>query len=151
MPLSYSVQYSTDGSTWTTLSNVQNISMNTGRQYMLDQYSASTASFVVRYPNGYTSPITAMIPGTFVRIHMPTASSRFFGRIKDVAVNYGIPYTASIGNADYLNVTVEGAFAEISRMSGQDYSMAAGSFQTQLGLANTATSLTITSNAIQGI
>jgi hypothetical protein len=146
MPLSYSVQYSTDGSSWTTLSNVQNISMNTGRQYMLDQYSASVATFVLRYPNGYTSPITAMVPGTFVRIQMPTASSRFFGRIKDVAVNYGIPYTASVGNADYLNVTIEGAFAEISRMSGQDYSMPAGSFQTQLGLANTATNLTITSN-----
>ena len=146
MPLSYSIDYSTDGTSWTTLSNVQNISLSIGRQTMLEQYSASTASFVVRYPTGYASPITAMVPGTFIRIQLPTASSRFFGRIKDVSVNYGIPYSGGVGNADYLNVSVEGAFAEISRMSGGNYSMPADTFQNQISLAQTATNMTITPN-----
>ena len=68
MPLSYIVQYSTDNSTWTTLSNVQNININIGRQAMLDQYSASTASLTIRYPTGYASPIADMVSGTYIRI-----------------------------------------------------------------------------------
>jgi len=136
MPLSYSVDYSTDNITWTALSNVQQINISIGRQAMLDQYSASTASLVVRYPNGYTSAIAAMVPGTLIRIKSPNTSdpyySTYFGRIKDVNVTYGIPYSGGVGNADYLNISVEGFFAAASRMSGQSYSMAAGLLSAQL-------------------
>jgi hypothetical protein len=138
MPLSYIVQYSTDNLTWTTLSNVQDININIGRQAMLDQYSASTASLTIRYPSGYASPIADMVSGTLIRIQSPNTVdpyySAYFGKIKDVNVTYGIPYVGSVGNADYLNVTIEGFFAAASRMQGNSYAMAAGLAYTQ-GLA----------------
>jgi hypothetical protein len=137
MALSYSVDYSTDNITWTALSNVQQLAFSVGRQAMLDQYSASTASLVIRYPNGYASPNTAMVPGTYIRIKTPNTTdayySSYFGRIKDVNVTYGMPYQSSLGNADYLNVSIEGFFASASRMAGQSYSMAAGLLSAQLG------------------
>lgn len=136
MPLSYIVQYSTDNVTWTTLSNVQAIDINIGRQAMLDQYSASTASLTIRYPNGYASPVADMVSGTYIRIQSPNTVdpyySAYFGRIKDVNVTYGIPYISNVGNADYLNVTVEGFFAAASRMQGNSYAMGAGLLSAQL-------------------
>lgn len=149
MPLSYKVEYSTTGNTgtWVELSNVQNIAYNIGRQYMLDQYSASTASMTIRYPNGYASPNTAMIPGTFVRIWSPNVTdgnyAAYFGKIKDVNVTYGIPYVSSVGNADYLNVSLEGFFADASRMSGLNYAMAADTLPNQCIAANAQSGLII--------
>lgn len=149
MSLSYTVEYSTTGNTgtWVALSNVQNINFNIGRQHMLDQYSASTGSLTIRYPNGYASPNTAMVPGTFIRIWSPNTVdgnyAAYFAKIKDVSVSYGIPYVGSVGNADYLNVTLEGFFADASRMSGQNYSMAAGSFYTQCITASVQTGMSI--------
>jgi len=147
MPLSYIVQYSTDNITWTTLSNVQAININIGRQAMLDQYSASTASLTIRYPSGYASPITAMVSGTYIRIQSPNTTdpyySSYFGRIKDVNVTYGIPYQSSVGNADYLNVTIEGFFASASRMQGNSYAMSAGLLSAQLGNMLTETLITV--------
>ena len=147
MPLSYIVQYSTDNITWTTLSNVQAININIGRQAMLDQYSASTASLTIRYPSGYASPISAMVSGTYIRIQSPNTTdpyySSYFGRIKDVNVTYGMPYVASVGNADYLNVSIEGFFATASRMQGNSYVMAAGLLSAQLGNANSQTQMNV--------
>ena len=136
MPLSYIVQYSTDNLTWTTLSNVQDININIGRQAMLDQYSASTASLTIRYPSGYASPIADMVSGTYIRIQSPNTTdpvySAYFGVIKDVNVRYGIPYAGSVGNADYLNVSIEGFFAAASRMQGNSYAMSAGLLSAQV-------------------
>ena len=135
MPLSYSVDYSTDNITWTALTNVQQLNMTIGRQAMLDQYSASTGNIVVRYPNGYTSPIAAMVPGTYIRIKTPNTTDAYYStyfRIKDVSVTYGKPYVSNVGNADYLNISIEGFFATASRMSGQGYSMSAGLLSAQL-------------------
>jgi hypothetical protein len=147
MPLSYIVQYSTDNATWTTLSNVQAININIGRQAMLDQYSASTASLTIRYPNGYASPIADMVSGTYIRIQSPNTTdpyySAYFGTIKDVNVSYGIPYAGSVGNADYLNVTIEGYFASASRMQGNSYAMGAGLLNAQLSNMNTETLINV--------
>lgn len=136
MPLSYIVQYSTDNLTWTTLSNVQDININIGRQAMLDQYSASTASLTIRYPSGYASPIADMVSGTYIRIQSPNTIdpvySAYFGVIKDVNVRYGIVYAGSVGNADYLNVSIEGFFAAASRMQGNSYAMSAGLLSAQV-------------------
>lgn len=151
MPLSYSVDYSTDNITWTALSNVQEITMHIGRRSQLDQYSASTATIVVRYPNGFASPIAAMVSGTLIRIKTPNVTdpyySSFFGRIKDVYVSYGIPYANNVGNADYLNITVEGFFAEASRMSGQGYAMAADTLANQIVALNTQTGMTASTDS----
>lgn len=89
----------------------------------------------MRYPNGYASPITAMVPGTYIKIDTPTTDPTYaawYGRIKDVNVTYGIPYQSNVGNADYLHIVCEGFFATASRMAGQAYSMAADTFSAQL-------------------
>jgi len=149
MPYNYKVEYSTTGNTgtWVELDNVQDISFSIGRQFMLDQYSASTGSLTVRYPTGYATPNTAMVPGTYVRIWGPNTTdgnyAMYHANIKDVSVTYGIPYVGGVGQADYLNVTLEGGFAEASRMSGQNYAMAAGTFYTQCNTASTQTGMSI--------
>lgn len=149
MPYNYKVEYSTTANTgtWVELDNVQDISFSIGRQFMLDQYSASTGSLTVRYPTGYATPNTAMVPGTYVRIWGPNTTdgnyAMYHASIKDVSVTYGIPYAGGVGQADYLNVTLEGGFAEASRMSGQNYAMAAGDFYTQCNTASIETGLVV--------
>ena len=148
MPQNYEIQYTTNpgtGGTWTSLTNVQQLSINIGRQAMLDQYSASTVSITVRYPTGYSSPIADMVPGTFIRVNLiATSAELYIGRIKDVSVDYGISYVGGVGNADYLQITVEGFFATASRMSGQSYAMAADTFGAQLMNAQAQSGMSIT-------
>ena len=134
MPLqTYQVQYSTDGGTYTALTNVQGIQISLGRGAQLDQVKASTATFELRYPTGYASPVTALISGTFIRIQNTTGSaySVWLGRISDVSARYGIPYAGGVGQADFLSVTCEGNFAAVGRMQGNNYAMAAGGLSQQ--------------------
>lgn len=148
MPATYLVQYSTNGTTWTDLTNVQAVDISLGRQRQLDTYNASTASFVMRYPNGYATPNTDLVTGTYLRIKSPSFllpaagdAAAFIGRIVDVSVTWGIPYANSVGQADYMNVTAEGFFAAFSRLAGNNYAMASGAPQTQLDAAETETGL----------
>lgn len=144
MPLNYEVQYSLNAVTFTTLPNVQDFSFSVGRQAMLDQYSASRANITARYPTGYASPIAEMVPGTYVRIRLvSTGAVLFIGEIKDVTVDYGIPYSGGVGNADFLNLTVEGHFAVASRMAGLDYSMPAMNLGSQLAAMYTQTGILV--------
>jgi hypothetical protein len=126
---SYTFQYTTDfnntpSTVWTTLDNVVSFNVNGGRQRQLDQYKADTASIVVRYPNGYASPITALKAGTTIRILVTSPGSMLFwpqvyaGYINDLQVEYGIPYVGSVGNADYLTISLESHFARFGRQQG---------------------------------
>lgn len=63
------------------------------------------------------------------------------GRINNVNVQYGIPYAGSVGNADYVNISCEGALAAFGRLQGGSYAMAAGTLGVQLAASNTQTSL----------
>lgn len=139
MPYNYKVKYSTDGVTFTGLSDVQNISVRIGRNEQLAAYNASTAEIEIRYPTGFATPITALKTGTYLKIESPnwidSSGGCFFGRIRDVRVRYGFPYVGGVGNADYLSISCEGFFAAVSRMSGENYAMASGAPQTQLTTA----------------
>jgi hypothetical protein len=126
---SYTFQYTTDvnptpSTIWTTLDNVVSFNVNGGRQRQLDQYKADTANIVVRYPNGYASPITALKAGTTIRILLTSSGSIlgwpqvYAGYINDVQVEYGIPYVGSVGNADYLTISLESHFARFGRQQG---------------------------------
>lgn len=137
MPANYTVQYSASSppGLFTTLTNVQEISFFGGRRNQLDAYNASNVRIVARYPSGYASPITALVPGTSIQVLTPNIASYpygFGGKIRNVNVTYGIPYRSSQGPADYIEIDVEGGFAEIGRMSGNGYSMASAAFATQL-------------------
>jgi len=140
----YTVSYSTDGITYTALTNVQNIQFSLGRQAQLDQVKSSTGSFQMRYPTGYASPITALVAGTKVRIQNTTGTAYtiWSGSIDNVSAEYGIPYAGGVGQADYLSVSMEGAFAVTGRMQGNNYAMAAGSIVSQMSNASTQTGLT---------
>ena len=144
---SYSVSYSTDSVNYTALTNVQSIYLSIGVQAQLDQLRANTGTIEIRYPSGYASPIAQLVQGTYIKIMNNTNPAAAYllwvGRISDITVKYGIPYASNIGNADYLTISVEGSFASLGRMAGNDYSMAAGTLATQLTTAGTQTGLAI--------
>jgi len=139
----YVAAYSTDDVTYTSLTNLQNIGINFGRQSQLDQIRATTATFSLRYPNGYATPITELVAGTFVRFRNETGSPYviFFGKITNVSVRYGMPFVNNVGNADFVDITCEGQFADIGRMQGENYVMAADDIIDQINNANNETGL----------
>jgi peroxiredoxin family protein len=144
---SYTVSFTVDdGVSWTALTDVQNIQFSIGRQAQLDQIKSSYGSFEMRYPTGYASPVTALVSGTVIRIQNTTGTAYtvFTGRIDNVTAQYGIPYAGGVGQADYLNVTFEGAFAIAGRMQGNGYSMAAGTIVSQMSAASTETGIFLT-------
>ena len=135
MPLqTYTVSYSLDGiSGFTALTNLQGIQISLGRGAQLDQVKASTATFELRYPTGYASPVTALVSGTYIKIENTTGSAYTIwrGRISDVSARYGIPFVSGVGQADFLSVTCEGNFAAVGRMQGENYAMSAGGLSQQ--------------------
>jgi hypothetical protein len=144
---SYTVSFTVDdGVSWTALTNVQNIQFSIGRQAQLDQIKSSYGSFELRYPTGYASPVTALVSGTVVRIQNTTSTAYtvWLGKIDNVTVQYGIPFAGGVGPQDYVNVTIEGAFAALGRMQGNGYSMAAGTITSQMTAASTETGLSLT-------
>jgi hypothetical protein len=144
---SYTVSFTVDdGVSWTALTNVQNIQFSIGRQAQLDQIKSSYGSFEMRYPTGYASPVTALVSGTVVRIQNTTGTpyTVWLGKIDNVTVQYGIPFAGGVGPQDYVNVTIEGAFAALGRMQGNGYSMAAGTITSQMTAASTQTGLSLT-------
>lgn len=136
---------------FTTLSNVQSISFRGGRRSQLDAYGASGATIVARYPSGYASPIAALVPGTAIEILTPNVANPYgiYGKIRNVNVTYGIPYASTVGVADYIEIDIEGAFAEAGRMNGASYAMAAGTLADQITTMNAQTGLTASSNTSQ--
>jgi hypothetical protein len=149
MAQDYTVSYSTDNVTFTALTNVQGIQINTGRKALVDNYAADTCSIDVWYPTGYYSPIAAMVTGTFIKIVNSTSSKIiWYGRITNTSVKYGIVYNTgtNTGNSDRLNIYCEGSLAQWGRAKGNAYSMAAGTATAQLAAAAASNGLTATSN-----
>ena len=144
---SYSVSYSTDSINYTALTNVQSVSLSVGVQAQLDQLRANTCTIEIRYPSGYASPIAQLVQGTYIKIMNNTNPAAAYllwvGRISDINARYGIPYVSSVGNADFLTISVEGSFASLGRMAGNNYAMAAETLATQLTTAGTQTGLSI--------
>jgi hypothetical protein len=128
----YTVSYYTSTTGLQPLTNVVSIAVKVGRERQLDQYNASTAQIVIRYPTGYASPITALVPGTIIEIKNSATNLRnFLGRISNVQVQFDKPYTGGVGNGDYLTISCEAGLAEFGRKSGQGYAMAAADLLTQ--------------------
>jgi hypothetical protein len=146
---SYTVSYSTDGTTFTDLTNVQNITINAGRQAQLQAIQATTATVEIRYPTGFASPITALVAGTIIRIRNTNTiypypnAPMMFGRISNVTAIYGIPFQGGVGQSDYLTINVEGSFAAIGRMQGENYVITSTDLAAQCVEASTETGLDI--------
>jgi hypothetical protein len=146
---SYTVSYSTDGTTFTDLTNVQNITINAGRQAQLQAIQATTATVEIRYPTGFASPITALVAGTIIRIRNTNTiypypnAPMMFGRISNVTAIYGIPFQGGVGQSDYLTINVEGTFAALGRMQGENYVITSTDLAAQCVEASTETGLDI--------
>ena len=146
---SYTVSYSTDGTTFTDLTNVQNITINAGRQAQLQAIQATTATVELRYPTGFASPIAALVAGTIIRIRNTNTiypypnAPMMFGRISNVTAVYGIPYQGGVGHSDYLTISVEGSFAALGRMQGENYAITSTDLAAQCVEASTETGLDI--------
>lgn len=141
MPLQQYVVKYWSGSAYTALTNIQSINLNIGVQAQLEQIKASTASCVIRYPTGFASPITQLKSGTEVIIQNNTVPASAYnvweGKIADVSVEYGMPYAGGVGNADFATISMEGFFADLGRMNGGSYAMAAGTLDAQMITATT--------------
>lgn len=146
----YNVEYSQDGLSFTALSNVTSIAVNLGRRAQLDQYNASTAQIVVRYPTGFASPIAALITGTYISIYIPSGKNIFFGVISNVQVNYGMPFVGGVGNADYVTISVESAFARLGRLQGGGYAMTSQTIANQMVTGYTQTNVRMYWDQIAG-
>ena len=132
-----------NGTSRTTLGNVQSASFKTGRESQLDQYSTTTGTVVIRQPS---TPSALLIPGNQLIIWWDRPGSafdiaQFIGNITNVSLTYGIPYAGGVANADYLTVTLEGQFAQAGRVSGAGYAMAADTALNQFSAARTASGL----------
>lgn len=146
---SYTVAYSTDGTTFTNLTNVQNLTVNAGRQAQLQAIQATTASIELRYPTGYATPITELVTGTIIRIRNTNSiypypnADMLLGRISNVTAIYGIPYKDNVGQSDYLVINVEGSFAVLGRMQGEGYAITSTNLADQCIEASTETGVTV--------
>ena len=137
---SYSVSYSVDdGISYTVLKDLLSINLSVGVQAQLQQIRASTATIVLRYPDGYDDPYTDLVPGArlIIRNITGTEFDVWEGKIADVSVSWGMPYVDNVGQADFLNISVEGFFADLGRMDGLDYAMTATTLNSQFSQATT--------------
>lgn len=143
MPIVYTVDYSTNGTSWTPLSNIESISAFVGKSGLTDNYEPSRATIVMRYPDGFTSPNTALVVGTWIRFQRTGGSYEMWrGRIRNVTVEWGKPYRSGTGAADFMTMECEGAMAEWGRQSGENTAIAAGDLQTQMTTVASIGSLT---------
>ena len=146
---SYTVAYSTNGTTFTNLTNVQGITINAGRQAQLEAIQATTATIELRYPTGFASPIADLVTGTIIRIRNTNSiypypnADMLLGRISNVTAVYGIPFQGGVGNADYLIINVEGSFAVLGRMQGENYAITSTDLAAQCLEACTETGITV--------
>lgn len=140
------VAYYYDSSNYVALSNVQEINLSIGRQRQLDQITASTGSIVMRYPNGYASPNTYLTPGRIILIQNETSTPYYVwtGKISNVQVEYGISYKSSVGNADYMTISLESNFATLGRMQGNNYAIPSARVSTQVDTYAAAQTGTLT-------
>lgn len=133
MPQVYRVYYSTDQVTWTQLSNIESINAFVGRSGLTDAFEPSRATIVMRYPNGYSSPIAALVVGTWVKFDRQGGTYEMWrGQIRNVSVNWGKPYRSGEGAADFMTIECEGALAQWGRQSGYGTAVAASDILTQM-------------------
>ena len=139
----YTVDYSTNGTTWLPLSNVQEINARVGRNGLQDTFEPSAATVVLRYPTGYASPNTALIVGTWLRFQRTGGLYEMWrGKIRNVTVTWGKPYVSGVGNADFVTLECEGSMAEWGRIQGNGQVIDADIATYQLSDLSTYTGIT---------
>ncbi len=142
MPQQFTVEYSTNGTTWTALQNVQEISATIGRQQLIDTFEPSRANITARYPNGFSTPNSALVVDTQIRIKRVGGTyTMWTGRIRNVTVQWGKPYNAGVGVADIVEIECEGALAQWGRLQGGSLFIAPDDLLTQISNVLSGTNL----------
>lgn len=145
-PQNFQIQFSTEvtPTTWTTLTNVQSINAQIGRQSFMDPFQPSQLTFTMRYPTGFASPISALVTNTWIRMNRIGGTYEMWrGKIADVSVEYGKPYTGGTGVQDYVTVRCEGAMALWGRLYGDDFAVASADAAYTLAIASSETGLPV--------
>lgn len=140
----YTVEYSTDGTTWSSLANVQQISGFIGRQQLVDNFEPSRMTITARYPTGFSAPNSALVVDTQIRVKRTgSAYTMWTGRIRNVTVEWDKPYNAGTGTgvSDYVTIECEGALAQWGRLQGNGLSVAASDLLTQISNVLSGTNL----------
>lgn len=108
---------STFGGTYTTIDDVQAISMNVGRAKITDQWRPSTITI-----SGFdASNVTGIEINHYLQVYADTSTQVYWFRVSDVVVNYDF-----VANGDTWEIVGEGALAAVGR-SVADQSLAKGS------------------------
>lgn len=113
----WTVEYK-NGGTWTAINNVQQIDCSVGRQEQLQEWPVSTATITIRYPTGYSSPLTNFGVGTMIRFTAPSRTKPMWtGYVQNARLELGIPWNTatSTGDDDFLIIDCEGALGQIGR------------------------------------
>lgn len=134
MPLKYTVEYSVDQTTWDELFNIESISAFVGKSGLTDTFEPSRATIVMRYPDGFTSPNDDLVVGTWIRFQQTGGMGyeMWRGQIRNVNVDWGKPFRAGVGAADFMTIECEGALAQWGRQQGNGAVIAAGTLQDQM-------------------
>tara|TARA_R110000868_G_scaffold59540_2_gene182627 strand:+ start:313 stop:1440 length:1128 start_codon:yes stop_codon:yes gene_type:complete len=153
----FQVQYiPLGGSGLTSLTNVQSVNVTAGREALIDNFSSARATITLRYPTGYVTPFTGLLPGAEIVITAKEQGTGiynfqpFAGWVSDVSVDYGIPYSGGVGNADFLTITCETSLAKLARTSGNDYALAPDTVPNQVAAATTESGVTVESLRLSG-
>jgi hypothetical protein len=98
---------------------VVSLNVRAGQSYYLEPMNAGQATIVARYPDGYATPDTNVVIGGVVHLvlgdPLDTGYAFWSGTITNVAVEYGIPYVGSVGNADFVTITAETPLGALGR------------------------------------
>jgi hypothetical protein len=129
---------------WVALQNVQQVSATIGRQSLQDTFEPSRMTISARYPKGFSIPNTALKVDTPMRVKRTgSAYIMWTGRIRNVSVEYEIPYSneTSVGVADNVAIECEGALAQWGRLQGNNLAVSASDLLTQLSNVLSGTNL----------
>ena len=127
------------------LDNVQQISGSIGRQSLQDTFEPSRMNISARYPTGYSAPNPSLVVDTQIRVKRTgSAYTMWTGRIRNVTVQYEIPYNnaTGIGVADQVDIECEGALAQWGRLQGNNLAVSASDLLTQLSNVLAGTNIT---------
>jgi len=117
------------------LENVQQISGSIGRQQLQDSFEPSSMNITARYPTGFSFQNTSLKVDTPIRVKRTGSSyTMWTGRIKNVSVEYDIPYNTvtGVGVADIVSIECEGALAQWGRLQGNGLFVSPSDLLTQL-------------------
>jgi hypothetical protein len=123
------VNYSaTNDGTYTTLTGVQSVNINRGRQHFQDPFPQTSCTIELIPANSYALPLAI---GQYIDVRDTNVSISpcyFAGRITDVVRTYDMPYNSGTGSApgDRITITATGGTGALGGSTLNNYSMSAG-------------------------